>query len=99
MAGVKQADVQLEPTPHVDLSDRSDPVAWAKSRQQAVREKIIAKERVNLLRLKVVDCYRKEGVNHYVNCKELTTKYLSLIQGKKYGTLKPAAGDAEDEEG
>ncbi|CAM9398188.1 unnamed protein product [Choristocarpus tenellus] len=98
MSGVRLSDVELNPCPHVDPSDKSDPVAWMKSKEQAVREEMIAKERFNLLRLKIVDCYRKEGVNHYVNCKELTTKYAALMKSKTYGVLKPPSGNGDEDE-
>lgn len=96
----RQTSVNLRPYPHVDPSDRSDPAAWLQSKEQAMREQVIAKERVNRLRLQIVECYRKEGVNHYVNCKHLTTKYAKLIRDHTYGMLKPpsTAGAEEDEE-
>lgn len=97
--GPRLSDVNLKPYPHVPKDDRSDPVAWANSREQFMREHLIAKERVKLLRQQVIACYRKEGVNHYVNCKHLTTKYLEMIQDKTFGRLKPpGATAAEDDE-
>lgn len=97
--GPRLSDVNLQPYPHVPKDDRSDPVAWANSREQFMREHLIAKERVKLLRQQVIACYRKEGVNHYVNCKHLTTKYLDIIQDKTFGRLKPpGAAAAEDDE-
>lgn len=95
----RQTRVNLRSYPHVDQSDRSDPVAWMNSKEQAMREQMIAKERVNRLRLQVVECYRKEGVNHYVNCKHLTTKYAKLIRDHTFGMLKPSGSpSAEDDE-
>lgn len=96
----RPCDVTLQPYPHVSKDDRSDPVAWVNSREQHMRERLIAKERVKLLRQKIISCYRKEGVNHYVNCKHLTTKYLELIQDNHFGMLKaPSAGAAASKEG
>lgn len=94
----RRSDVTLQAYPHVDKDDRSDPVAWSNSREQVMREQFIAKERVKLLRQQVIACYRKEGVNHYVNCKHLTTKYLDIIQDRTYGMLKPPGAGATAEE-
>jgi len=97
--GARLSDVNLQSYPHVSKDDRSDPVAWANAREQFMREHLIAKERVKLLRQEVIACYRKEGVNHYVNCKHLTTKYLDVIKDKNFGRLKPpGAAAAEDDE-
>lgn len=93
----RRSDVTLQAYPHVDKDDRSDPVAWSNSREQVMREQFIAKERVKLLRQQVIACYRKEGVNHYVNCKHLTTKYLDIIQDRTYGMLKPPRAGATAE--
>lgn len=95
--GARLSDVNLQSYPHVPKDDRSDPVAWANSREQFMREHLIAKERVKLLRQQVIACYRKEGVNHYVNCKHLTTKYLDIIQDKTFGRLKPPGAAADDD--
>ncbi|CAM9202025.1 unnamed protein product [Scytosiphon promiscuus] len=98
--GPRVSDVNLQPYPHVPKDDRSDPVAWANSKEQFMREHLIAKERVKLLRQEVIACYRKEGVNHYVNCKHLTTKYMDVMKDKTFGRLTPggATADAEEEE-
>lgn len=99
--GARLSDATLQSYPHVPKDDRSDPVAWTNSREQFMREHLIAKERVKLLKEQVIACYRKEGVNHYVNCKHLTTKYLEVIQDKTFGRLKPpgaAAAVVDDEE-
>ncbi|CAM9104105.1 unnamed protein product [Ascophyllum nodosum] len=91
----RRSDVNLTPYPHVSKDDRSDPVAWVNSREQFMRERLIAKERLKLLRQQVIACYRKEGVNHYVNCKHLTTKCLELIQDQNVGMLKPPSVGAQ----
>lgn len=95
----RRSDVNLQAYPHVGKDDRSDPVAWTNSREQFMREHMIAKERVKLLRQQVIACYRAEGVNHYVNCKHLTTKYLDIIQDTTFGRLKPPGAGASGEEG
>lgn len=95
----RRTKVTLKEYPHVDPHDRSDPMAWMNSREQHMREQFIARERMNRLRLQIIDCYRKEGVNHYTNCKHLTTKYAKLIRMHRNGMLTPgpAAGDDDEE--
>lgn len=77
-------------------------MAWVNSKEQHMREQFIARERLNRLRLGIIECYRKEGVNHYTNCKDLTTKYAKLIRKHRSGMLTPggpaAEGDDDDDE-
>lgn len=97
----RRLNITLQPYRHVDKDDRSDPVAWTNAREQVMREQMVAKERMKLLREQVIACYRKEGVNHYVNCKHLATKYLDIIRDPTCGMLKPAgrgAAAVDDEE-
>ncbi|KAG5192297.1 hypothetical protein JKP88DRAFT_230321 [Tribonema minus] len=90
----RTCDIKLQPYPHTD--DRSDPVAYSNSQEQAVRESFVAKARVKIARQKVSDCYHKEGVNHYQNCREVVEHYLDLIWRKEhYGALKPPSSSDE----
>ncbi|CAM9440100.1 unnamed protein product [Phaeothamnion confervicola] len=82
-------DVELKPYPHVDFRDTSDPTAWGQSQEQLMREKVIAIERVKLLRQRVIDCYRREGVNHYQNCKDVAQKYAATIRADGWGMPPP----------
>jgi len=66
-----------------------DPVGYLEEMQQRAREKAVAIEAVKLARQDVIKCYRKEGVNHYENCKEVVKKYVNMIQAPDYGALKP----------
>ena len=50
--------------------DRSDPVAMIEAREQRVRERFVAIGRQRW-RDQVRQCYYKEGVNHYQNCRKL----------------------------
>ena len=40
-----------------------------------------------ILREQVIACYRKEGVNHYENCKDVVTQYLARIQAPDFGMV------------
>jgi hypothetical protein len=44
---------------------------------------------VRLLRKRVIECYRKEGVNHYENCRTVTKAYYDIITKEDYGQLQP----------
>jgi hypothetical protein len=57
--------------------------------EQRARERQVAIETVRLLRQKVIECYRKEGVNHYENCKDLNQAYYDVIIKKDIGQLHP----------
>mmetsp|Transcript_20493 Transcript_20493/g.61094 ORF Transcript_20493/g.61094 Transcript_20493/m.61094 type:complete len:103 (+) Transcript_20493:177-485(+) len=89
--------VTLKPYPHVPTAREggrvTDPAAWNLSREQRGREQIIAQETVKIVREQVAQCYQREGVNHYQNCKHLTKKYYELITAPGFGMLQPAGDD------
>uniref|UniRef100_A0A7S0IBU7 Uncharacterized protein n=1 Tax=Micromonas pusilla TaxID=38833 RepID=A0A7S0IBU7_MICPS len=64
--------------------DPSDPladkVAAIAQREHVVREKMVKIETAKLLRERVQECYKLEGVNHYQNCKEEVKAYLESIK-------------------
>jgi NADH-ubiquinone oxidoreductase subunit 10 len=89
------SDIHLEPYAHTD--DKSDKVAYLRSQEQERRELRVAKSRAMIARKAVSDCYEKEGVNHYQNCREVVEHYLDLIWRKdKYGMLQPPSAAAAD---
>ncbi len=53
----------------------------------------MAYETVRLLRRDVIECYRKEGVNHYENCKEPVEKYARLVLKRGVGQVNPVYKD------
>jgi hypothetical protein len=57
--------------------------------EQRARERQIAYETVRLLREDVIECYRREGVNHYQNCHDVTQRFYNVIQQKDLGQLQP----------
>ena len=67
--------------------DKSDPVAFFEAKAQRVRERHVALEQTKILREQVIACYRKEGVNHYENCKDVVTQYLARIQAPDFGMV------------
>lgn len=59
----------------------ADPVALMRKRDAVAREKVIAVEKAKLLKEKLRQCYIKEGVNHFQNCKQWADLYLESIKG------------------
>ena len=66
-----------------------DPVGYLRSNEQRARERMVAIQTVKLLRKRVIECYRKEGVNHYENCRDVAQDYLDVIKKKDIGQLQP----------
>jgi len=38
----------------------------------------------------VIECYRKEGVNHYENCKAPVEKYAKVVLKRDVGQVNPS---------
>lgn len=57
--------------------------------EQRARERQIAYETVKLLRQRVIECYRKEGVDHYENCRDVGKAYYDQVIQKDLGQLQP----------
>jgi hypothetical protein len=57
--------------------------------EQRARERQVAYETVRLLREDVIECYRREGVDHYKNCQDVNQRFYDLIQRKDLGQLQP----------
>lgn len=89
----KQPARNLRPYPYeepgVEYGRVKDPVKYLQSLEQRARERQVAIETVRLVRQKVINCYRKEGVNHFDNCKKEKQDYYDLIIQKDYGQLQP----------
>ena len=76
-----------------------DPVGFLLSAEQRARERQVAYETVRLLRKDVIDCYRKEGVNHYDNCKDVTETYYRVVVKTDIGQVQPDWSDKSKHEG
>ena len=66
-----------------------DPVAYLLAAEQRARERQVAYETVRLLREQVQECCRKEGINQYENCKDITQKLYDVVIQKDLGQLHP----------
>lgn len=71
----------------------ADPVNFILATEQRARERQIAYETVRHLRKDVIACYRKEGVNHYDNCKEVCKKYYDVATQYDVGQVQPDWAD------
>lgn len=65
--------------------------------EQRSRERQVAIETLRLLRQRVIICYRKEGVNHYENCRKVVEDYHEIISKSDYGQLKPKGNSFADD--
>jgi hypothetical protein len=72
------------------FNDRTGPVEFNVRRDALVRENQIAIEYQNIVRERLADCARKEGVNQFVNCKELREQYLAICNDRFKGMIFPA---------
>lgn len=54
------------------------------------KEKAIANETHRLLKEKLETCFREEGVNFFINCKDIREKYLKVQQDFHKGMVLPA---------
>jgi hypothetical protein len=76
-----------------------DPVGYLHDVEQRARERQVAYETVKLLRQRVIHCYRKEGVNHYENCRKEAADYYNTIIKKDMGQLQPEWSNPEMKDG
>ena len=68
-----------------------------KARTTYFHEQTVRAEEIVVLRDKLKWCYRREGVNHFKNCRELAQQYMDLLSEMKSGYLKPLRGKGESE--
>lgn len=54
-----------------------------------IREYAIANARMKLIRERMEECVRTEGVNRFLNCKELREQYYELVVDKYNGMIFP----------
>ena len=64
-----------------------DPVAFVQQREHDTRERMIDIEKAKLIRERLRECYRNEGVNHFENCKDLVEKYTEAFEGKSFARI------------
>ncbi len=52
-------------------------------------EQLVRSQEIVVLRDKLKWCYRREGVNHFQNCRHLAQQYMDLLGQMKDGVLVP----------
>ncbi|CAN0096912.1 unnamed protein product [Heterosigma akashiwo] len=81
------SDVQLQAYPHTD--DNSNMYKLFNAREQATRESFVAIETVKILQHQISECYKREGVNHLQNCRDLRLKLAAIYKDPELGKLRP----------
>lgn len=76
-----------------------DPVKFLQSTEQRARERQVAYETVRILRKDVIECYRKEGVNHYEKCRDVCERYYDVVIKKDVGQVHPDWADKAKHDG
>lgn len=68
------------------VSDYTDII---KSRDEYYKEQLVRMQEINIVRDKLKWCYRREGVNHFQNCRHLSMQYMDLLKQFKGGWIQP----------
>ena len=76
-------------TPQPSFLDRSSPFAFHVRKEALTREFQIAIEGQKLVRDRLAECFRTEGVNQFVECKELRLQYMALCNDRFKGMVFP----------
>jgi hypothetical protein len=53
----------------------TDPVLYYQTQDKWIKEYWVHVEYMKMLKDEVRECYRREGVNHYENCRDLVQEY------------------------
>ncbi|KAG2219597.1 hypothetical protein INT45_004848 [Circinella minor] len=71
---------QFERVPTLDQVDPNDRKAIYAARAQKIRDDWVKAMEGRLIKEKLDECYRTEGVNHYASCRHLADMYLKSIK-------------------
>lgn len=77
------------------MMDRSSIFNFNKRLDVLSREYQIAIETQSYIGEKLAECVRTEGVNQYVNCRDLSLRYKELCEDRFHGMIFPPEVDAE----
>ena len=69
---------------------RDSPTEYHIRRETMTREFQIGLERQKIIRERLAHCFRTEGVNQFINCKELRDQYMELTNDRYHGMIFPA---------
>ncbi|KAK2078191.1 hypothetical protein QBZ16_004059 [Prototheca wickerhamii] len=76
--GVNPPSVQPDYDP---ATKYEDPVAYFRQREAVSAERYVQVSEAKVLRRKLKECYRTEGIDHLSQCRTLSEKYLEAIKG------------------
>jgi hypothetical protein len=71
------------------VKDYSSSLTFYSRNEQLVRENLIAIEWMNIVRERLAHCARSEGLNQFVNCKELREQYMDIVNDRYKGAIFP----------
>ncbi|EDV28373.1 uncharacterized protein TRIADDRAFT_53964 [Trichoplax adhaerens] len=74
---------EFKRVPSIEEIDRSDPVAWYRARNQYVRDRWIDREEIRVLRERMSECTRRQGVNAKKNCRQEMVDYMEALTAYK----------------
>ena len=60
--------------------------AWLKSMELMSKDRFIEIEELKVLRQRVSECFKKEGVNHQDNCKAEVDAYIRFMKEKGFSS-------------
>ncbi|KAI9354118.1 hypothetical protein DFJ73DRAFT_827974 [Zopfochytrium polystomum] len=66
-----------------------DRPAVLRAKNAYFKEQAVRVQEIVVLRDKLRWCYKREGVNHYQNCRYLTEQYMDLLKEVRGGWFKP----------
>ena len=67
----------------------TDPVLYYQTQDKWIREYWVHVEYMKLLKDEVRNCYRREGVNHYENCRDLVHEYYARTKAPMFSLKGP----------
>ena len=67
----------------------TDPVLYYQTQDKWIREYWVHVEYMKMLKDEVRNCYRREGVNHYENCRDLVHEYYARTKAPMYSLKGP----------
>ncbi|KAG1005346.1 hypothetical protein G6F27_009307 [Rhizopus arrhizus] len=74
---------QFERVPTLDQVDPSDRKAFYDAHNKKIRYDWVKAMEARLIKEKLDECYRTEGVNHYQSCRHLADMYLATLKTHK----------------
>ena len=76
---------ERDPVNKINIKPR-DPVRVHDYIQARSKEQMVNMAEALLLRKQLKECYYREGVNHYQNCREIAQQYMTKINGHCFGS-------------